>query len=302
MRKKAFTLIELLVVIAIIALLMAILLPVLHRVRKQARAAACQVNLRQWATTLALFVEDNEGRLPHDFRGTMWILTGRAFAERSYRDGQLQPPRQYHPIPTKGMLCPEATKPGDGSTGGGGGGGETDQGIRFNYEWNAGGTFRAWMLREYAEDGSTLRVSHCSYGLNDWLFQPPGNPDDLLWKPRRTLEPPRTYTDVFSLRRRAGIPLLLDSMSPSGSPTDDTRPPGADNEYARDSTMGSFCLNRHNAHVNCLFLDWSVRKVGLKELWTLKWHREFNTAGLWTKAGGVKPEDWPKWMRRFKEY
>ena len=51
-----------------------------------------------------------------------------------------------------------------------------------------------------------------------------------------------------------------------------------------------------------LFMDWSVRKVGLKELWTLKWNRNFDTAGPWTKAGGVKPEDWPEWMRRFKDY
>jgi hypothetical protein len=49
-------------------------------------------------------------------------------------------------------------------------------------------------------------------------------------------------------------------------------------------------------------MDWSARKVGLKELWTLKWHRQFNTANRWTKAGGVKPEDWPPWMRRFKDY
>ncbi len=51
-----------------------------------------------------------------------------------------------------------------------------------------------------------------------------------------------------------------------------------------------------------LFMDWSVRKVGLKELWTVKWHREFDTDGPWTRAGGVEPEDWPAWMRTFKDY
>jgi prepilin-type processing-associated H-X9-DG protein len=62
------------------------------------------------------------------------------------------------------------------------------------------------------------------------------------------------------------------------------------------------CINRHHGGVNYLFLDWSVRKVGLKELWTLKWYKDFDTRGPWTKAGGVQPEDWPPWMRRFKDY
>lgn len=66
--------------------------------------------------------------------------------------------------------------------------------------------------------------------------------------------------------------------------------------------MQSFCINRHSGHVNGLFLDWSVRKIGLKELWTLKWNPQFNTADKWTRAGGVQPEDWPAWMRRFKDY
>ena len=36
-----------------------------------------------------------------------------------------------------------------------------------------------------------------------------------------------------------------------------------------------------------LFCDWSVRTVGLKELWTLKWHKTFNVNGPYTKAGGM---------------
>ena len=51
-----------------------------------------------------------------------------------------------------------------------------------------------------------------------------------------------------------------------------------------------------------LFMDFSVRKVGLKELWTFQWHRLSDTAGPWTKAGGALPSDWPKWMRGFKDY
>jgi len=49
-------------------------------------------------------------------------------------------------------------------------------------------------------------------------------------------------------------------------------------------------------------VDGATRKVGLKELWTLKWHRQYDTANCWTKAGGVQPGDWPEWMRQFKDY
>jgi len=60
-KPKGFTLIELLVVIAIIALLMAILMPALQRVKKQARNAVCQAHLRGLGLGLALYLEDNEG-------------------------------------------------------------------------------------------------------------------------------------------------------------------------------------------------------------------------------------------------
>jgi hypothetical protein len=58
---------------------------------------------------------------------------------------------------------------------------------------------------------------------------------------------------------------------------------------------GSYGYNAYlfSGYVNGLFLDWSVGKVGRKELWTLQWSRDFDTTGRWAKAGGVQPEDRP---------
>jgi prepilin-type processing-associated H-X9-DG protein len=66
--------------------------------------------------------------------------------------------------------------------------------------------------------------------------------------------------------------------------------------------MRRICIDRHDGFINMAFLDWSVRKVGLKELWILKWHRTFDTAGPWTMHGGVMPGDWPQWMKSFKDF
>jgi len=58
--RKAFTLVELLVVIGIIALLIAILLPVLSRAQRQARSVACRANLKQLATAAIMYAQDHK--------------------------------------------------------------------------------------------------------------------------------------------------------------------------------------------------------------------------------------------------
>lgn len=61
---QAFTLIELLVVIAIIAILAALLLPVLGRAKENGRRTACVSNLKQLGLALALYAADNQDVLP----------------------------------------------------------------------------------------------------------------------------------------------------------------------------------------------------------------------------------------------
>ena len=65
--RMGFTLIELLVVIAIIALLLAILMPALQRVKKQARTIVCRSNLNQYGLAARLYIDDNDGSLPYSF-------------------------------------------------------------------------------------------------------------------------------------------------------------------------------------------------------------------------------------------
>ena len=63
-KQPRFTLIELLVVIAIIAVLASLLLPVLNRVREQAKLAACASNQRQVYAALSLYSTDQDGQYP----------------------------------------------------------------------------------------------------------------------------------------------------------------------------------------------------------------------------------------------
>jgi prepilin-type N-terminal cleavage/methylation domain-containing protein len=63
--RRAFTLVELLVVIAIIALLIAMLLPVLGRAKEQANRVVCLSNHKQILLAIAFYCNDNKGYMPH---------------------------------------------------------------------------------------------------------------------------------------------------------------------------------------------------------------------------------------------
>ena len=69
-RIRGFTLVELLVVIGIIAVLLAILLPVLNKVRQHAKNVICQSNIRQICQACLMYGNENRGVVPDPYDST----------------------------------------------------------------------------------------------------------------------------------------------------------------------------------------------------------------------------------------
>jgi hypothetical protein len=181
----------------------------------------------------------------------------------------IEPVRPYYRNINKLLLCPGAVAP---------------------YTEGGRNPFGGWKVDNYVG----------SYGLNGWICNPKESATSL-WR----REPIENYWRTPNVQGANNIPVFLDAMWVNAWPKSTDQPPEWENwqeDEVRDNEIRCFCINRHTGFVNGLFMDWSVRKVGLKELWTLNWHRGCDTNGPWTRAGHVQPSDWPPWMRNFRDY
>jgi len=232
--------------------------------RRRAKEMVCLSNLRQWGHIWSMYCQDNNGYFCIESQYVGWPSGEWILAFRPYMETR-----------TKLLCCPEATK-------------------RQPTEVFWGGPFSTYIM---GEGGFENRREEGSYGANLWIYNPmpgqisiQGRPTEWNWK-------------TPNVKGADQVPVFADTMWRGGGPWHTNSPPEYESAaWMFTDEMSIFCINRHNGAVNHLFMDWSVRKIGLKELWTLKWHRQFNTEGPWTKAGGVWPSDWPQWMRNFKDF
>jgi prepilin-type processing-associated H-X9-DG protein len=145
-----------------------------------------------------------------------------------------------------------------------------------------------------------------SYGNSFWFTQDTGNV-------RREKLPDGTWKlwglapgSILAAKRANMCPLTLDSVGGGNCPLPWDKPPEYEGQtYFRGGDVNeirNFCINRHSGYVNVLFLDFSVRRVSLKGLWYIWWHRLWPIPGM--TVGGQPwvedpPTDWDNpnhWM------
>jgi prepilin-type processing-associated H-X9-DG protein len=149
---------------------------------------------------------------------------------------------------------------------------------------------RAWgWRRDYVTPPPATELYLGSYGANSWAFQMPPGIDqrgnlkrELMWQ-------------KVNVEHASQVPLLADCVwRQVRSEASDSPRVVAPTEYARrHGDMGAFTINRHQGAINVVFMDSSVRKVGLKEIYYLNWHKEF----LSQRRGRFSNLRWPRWMQ-----
>jgi hypothetical protein len=256
---SAFTKKDLAVVLACSIFLAANIAAVGEGGRKHAKRIVCLSNLHKWGQIFQAYTADNDGffnrREMSSIQGfsRMWPYVYKSY----YNDKTMR-------------FCPTADDPtiATGPFG------------TWNYDFGWYHPTLDPSLLMPGEREYDYRTNHVtegyftgSYGMNRYVENMQGGAvgtDPAYWR----------RVDIKSASQ---VPILMDGIYLYYYSS--TGPPPAYNGDFSGSDMQKICIDRHDGFINVVFMDWSARKVGLKEIWTLKHSRTYDTCNQWTICG-----------------
>ena len=263
---RGFTLIELLVVIAIIAILAAILLPVLSAAQERARSVQCMNNLKQLGVACIMAGQDNGDTLPFGDNNSLWMGTIGPYLGSTVSSNQ-----------TKVYLCPDAPIPSSLPAG--------------TKDGNAG-TAWIWIA------GTTNMFG--SYGVNNWLYTTTVA-TAMNWG--QTV-PSWFYGKMSSVKYPMTTPSFVDNIRYGTNPNSIDQPPSNLYTGADVPQMDRCCIARHQTRgpgaapqnlpagspmpgaVNIALVDGHVEQSKLPNLWNYTWYLGYAVPGGPPSPGG----------------